>query len=331
MGGQGGASRTAVLVCQGRAVAQGRFAPGRFDDPTAAALLRPDERAVVEEARAGVAPASWGPRLTFEMVSACGEVMAPRTVAIDDALREALARPAPAVQLVILGAGLDGRVWRMPELAGAAVFEVDHPASQRDKRDRARHLAAAGRRPGAAPGDTSRSGTLPTYVAVDFSRDDLAAALAAAGHRRALPTAWIWEGVVPYLTRAEVTRTLQVIADQSAPGSRLIVHYHTPSLSAMLGRWSAAVVGRLAGVTSPMGREPNRSGWTARAMRRAVVARGFEVCQDDSLLTLAGALATPIRHRRSLRNGRVLVADDARSEATGGPAEDGQAGDHLGG
>jgi len=55
--------------------------------------------------------------------------MAPRTIAIDDAVR---ARLNP--QLVILGAGLDGRAWRMGELAAVEVFKVDHPASQEDKR-----------------------------------------------------------------------------------------------------------------------------------------------------------------------------------------------------
>jgi methyltransferase (TIGR00027 family) len=304
MGGQGGASRTAVLVCQGRAVAQGRLALGRFDDPTAVALLRPDERAVVDEVRAGVPPTSPGPRLTFEMVGACGEVMAPRTVAIDDAVREALGRPDPATQLVILGAGLDGRVWRMAELAGVAAFEVDHPASQRDKRDRARNLAAG-----------AGAGASPAYVSVDLSRDDLAAALAAAGHRRALATVWIWEGVVPYLTRAEVTRTLRTITDRSAPGSRLIIHYQTPSVTALLGRWAAGLLSRLSRRSSPMGREPNRSAWTSRAMRRAVTARGFVTIGDDSLLSLARRFDTPVRHRRSLANSRILVSDAVTPDA----------------
>ncbi len=72
--------------------------------------------------------------------------MVPRTVAIDEALREAVGGAdgeavgdrgvRRAEQLVVLGAGLDGRPWRMPELAAVAVFEVDHPASQRDKLDR---------------------------------------------------------------------------------------------------------------------------------------------------------------------------------------------------
>jgi hypothetical protein len=37
-----GASHTAVPVCQGRAAAQGRAAPGRFSHATATALLRDD-------------------------------------------------------------------------------------------------------------------------------------------------------------------------------------------------------------------------------------------------------------------------------------------------
>ncbi|EIV92067.1 class I SAM-dependent methyltransferase [Frankia sp. QA3] len=328
MGGTGGASRTAVMVCQGRAVAHGRLAPDRFDDPTAMAFLLPVERGIVDEVRAGVAPAGWGPRLTFEMVRACGEVMAPRTVAIDEAVRQALptigdlataagpgtdaadaehapdadgggsgggAVPAAAAQVVILGAGLDGRAWRMAELAATPVFEVDHPASQRDKRDRAGELAPVG--------------SSPRFVPVDFSRDDLAAALAAAGHRRSVPTIWIWEGVVPYLTRGEVARTLRIVGDRSAAGSRLIVHYHTPAPSAPLGRWAARLLSALSRQSNPMTREPNRSVWTPAAMRRAVGVRGFAVARDDSLLTLAKDLATPVQHRRSLRNGRILVAD----------------------
>jgi hypothetical protein len=114
------ASRTAVLVCQGRAVAHERLAVGRFEDPTAMALLRGAERAAVERARADGAPNGWADRMDVEMLHANAEVMVPRTVAIDDAVRQ---RPNP--QLVILGAGLDGRAWRMPELADVDVFEVD--------------------------------------------------------------------------------------------------------------------------------------------------------------------------------------------------------------
>src|SRR3954454_10506146 len=126
------ASRTAILVCQGRALAHGRLAVGRFEDATAEQLLRPPERAAVQRARADVPPRGWADRIEFETLNANAEVMAPRTVAIDDAVRE---RSNP--QLVILGAGLDARAWRMPELGAVDVYEVDQPASQRDKRERA--------------------------------------------------------------------------------------------------------------------------------------------------------------------------------------------------
>ena len=46
---RGEASRTAVLVCQGRAAAHDRIAVGRFSDPVAMSLLDDDERIVVEQ------------------------------------------------------------------------------------------------------------------------------------------------------------------------------------------------------------------------------------------------------------------------------------------
>lgn len=118
------ASRTAVLVCQGRAAAHERIAPQRFTDPTAMTMLRADERVPVEQVRTGTPPRGARDRLGFETVRASAEVVVPRTVAIDEAVR---ARTAP--QLVILGAGLDGRLWRMAELADVEAYEVDHPAS----------------------------------------------------------------------------------------------------------------------------------------------------------------------------------------------------------
>src|SRR3954468_10536292 len=156
------ASRTAVIVCQGRAVAHERFAKGRFADPTAMPLLRPDEQEQVRQVRAGSPPKDMGARLTYEMIKTGATLIVPRTVAIDEAI---IAHAAP--QVVILGAGLDGRAWRLPALAAVPTFEVDHPASQQDKRDRATALG---------------EDRAPRYVPVDFGRDRLSEALDAAGH-----------------------------------------------------------------------------------------------------------------------------------------------------
>ena len=85
-------------MCQGRAAAHQRIAPDRFSDPTAMAMLRVDDRVPVDQVRAGTPPRDAGARVEFEMVRACAEVMVPRTVAIDEAVR---GRAAP--QLVSIG------------------------------------------------------------------------------------------------------------------------------------------------------------------------------------------------------------------------------------
>jgi methyltransferase (TIGR00027 family) len=283
-------SRTAVLVAQGRAVADGRLAVGRFSDPAAITLLRDDERVPVELVRAGTVPTATRDRMNYEMVQACAEVMVPRTVAIDDAIAE---RAAP--QVVILGAGLDSRAWRMGELAGVPVFEVDQPASQQDKRMRAIGLEM--------PKADVR------FVAVDFGRDRLDAALEEAGHDAGRATTWVWEGVVPYLTRPEVRDTMRVVSMRSAPGSRLVVCYQLPALTAVFGRLVARAMARVADQPDPWAHEPRRSGWTAAAMRELLAANGFIVRRDEDLLALAGALPIEIHHRRSLQASRVAVAD----------------------
>jgi methyltransferase (TIGR00027 family) len=140
-----------------------------------------------------------------------------RTLAIDAALRDAVA--AGVRQLVVLGAGLDARAWRLPELAEVDVFEVDHPATQSFKR------ARVGGRPPLA--------RRVRFVPVDFQRDALGEALAGAGHDAGAPTAWLWEGVVPYLPRPAVRATLADIGERSASRSRLMATYATPQATSL--------------------------------------------------------------------------------------------------
>jgi methyltransferase (TIGR00027 family) len=284
------ASRTAVIVCQARAAADGRFATDRFADPVAIALLHSDEQVVVRQVRTGVPPKTWADRVEFETVRAAADVIVPRTVTIDDAVR---ARAAS--QLVILGAGLDDRAWRMPELAGVDVFEVDHPASQADKRDRV--------------GDLRPLARSVRYVPVDFSRDQLAPGLASAGHQTQIATTWIWEGVVTYLRRHEVAATLRAIRERSTDGSRLIVNYQTMTLSTFLGRMIARAMAATARRRSPWTDEPVRSSWTAGTMSNLLATQGFRVSRDENMLAVASDLTMPVRQRQSLRSGRVAIAD----------------------
>lgn len=285
------ASRTAVLVCQGRAVAHDRLG---LHDPTAYELLRPDEQPAVDRAR-GAAPSGGAARLEWEMLNGTAEIMAPRTLAIDEAIRT-----AHQPQLVILGAGLDGRAYRMPELSTVDVYEVDQPASQQDKRDRL--------------GDLRPTAQRVRFVPVDFRVSGaLGRSLDAAGHDATRPTTWVWEGVVPYLTPAAVKSTVDEVAARSRAGGRLIVNYQARSLAVLAGRAFSIVMAAVSRQPNPLRGEPWRSTWTPATMEALLAGPGLRVERDDDLLTLAHQLGTPATHRRSLRDGRVAVADRTHS------------------
>ena len=87
-----------------------------------------------------------------------------RTRLIDDWIGESIGQ---AEQVVLLGAGFDTRAWRLAALDSVKVFEVDHPATAKVKRER---LQAAG-------ADLNRV----TFVAVDFEIDDFEQRLRDAG------------------------------------------------------------------------------------------------------------------------------------------------------
>lgn len=264
----------------GRALAHGATSESRFADPTAFTLLPDDERTRVERFRRGEKPKRLLARLGYAYLERQSKVMVARTVAIDEAVRA-----AAAPQLVILGAGLDGRAWRMPELKQATVFEVDHPDSQRDKLARAAAL--------------TKAAADVRFVPVDFTRDDLDRALAASGHDPARATTWIWEGVVMYLTTAAIEATLAVIERRSAAGSRLIVLYHTPAI--MRG-----VIGL---ITRRVG-EPFLSYSTAEEMRALLARYGFSVTGDKGMseigLTMCAEIAQATRFAKHLR---IAIAD----------------------
>jgi methyltransferase (TIGR00027 family) len=185
-----------------------------------------------------------------------------RTRAIDDALREAVA--GGATQLVVLGAGLDSRAERLPELAGARVFEVDHPSTQRYKAER---LARMGARPRARA---------VARVAIDFERDRLDEALVAAGLDPAARSFWIWEGVTVYLTPDAIAATLAAVGALSAPGSRLAVTYTRPGR-----RRAPAWLDPLSRVLGSAVGEPLRGMMETDAMFAALAQAGLERVSDE--------------------------------------------------
>lgn len=271
-----------MMVCMARAIAHLEANVPGFSDPTAMALLPDEARARVARFRVEPPPSNPRERVAKRFLERRSQMMAIRTVAIDDVVRE-----AAAPQVVILGAGLDGRAWRMPELRDAIVFEVDHPDSQREKMARTSGLSSTARE--------------VRFVPVDFTRDALDDRLANAGHDAGRPTTWVWEGVVMYLTHSEIEATLGVVARRSTPGSRLVIVYAAPGLVLPLVKLVVQRVG-----------EPFRSVLTPAAMQRLLAAHGFRVVRDDDVPTIARPLSTRAwKATRALKHVRIVAAERA--------------------
>ncbi|MFZ1160913.1 class I SAM-dependent methyltransferase [Mycobacterium sp.] len=135
------------------------------------------------------------------------DYQAVRTHYFDSYFNEAVA--AGIRQVVILAAGLDSRAFRLDWPAGSTVYEIDQPQVVAYKTST---LESAG----AAPTADRRT------VQIDL-RDDWAAALTAAGFDPSQPTAWLAEGLLPYLPAEAQDRLFEILTGLSAPGSRVAV------------------------------------------------------------------------------------------------------------
>jgi len=145
-----------------------------------------------------------GPRGIYEYVSA-------RTKLFDEVYRKSLADSCE--QAVILGAGFDTRAVRYHGAnCGTRIFEVDTPVTQQMKK------LLLERNGIVVPGEV-------TFVPVDFTGDDLAAALDRAGYRADRKTLFLCEGVTMYLPEAAVRRLLAFIRENAASGNLLIFDY----------------------------------------------------------------------------------------------------------
>ncbi len=185
--------------------------------------------------------------------------LAARERYIDDLLQANL--DSGLEQLVILGAGLDSRAYRvgMPE-RGLPVYEVDHPATQQVKLDRVKTIF------GAVPGHV-------TFVPIDFNTQTLEGQLRASGHDPLLRTLFIWQGVTMYLTAEAVDSTLAFIACDSAAGSSVVFDYICASaLSAGRKRGEVASMQRYRGLTG----EGLTFGIEEGQIREFLALRGFD-------------------------------------------------------
>ncbi|NNH72552.1 SAM-dependent methyltransferase [Nocardia uniformis] len=164
-----------------------------YDDPLA--------QWFVDAAREGFTAERW------ERVDALsGQFYEGRTVGVrlvDDRVREAVGQGIR--QIVLIGAGLDTRAFRMEWPAQTRIFEVDLPETFGFKEPVLRKAEA-------------RPRCERQVVAVDL-RDEWAETLIAQGFRVDQPTLWVDEGVLGYLSAEEALRAAAIITELSAPGS----------------------------------------------------------------------------------------------------------------
>jgi methyltransferase (TIGR00027 family) len=195
----GAASRTALGAAAHRAAHQSLEHGLVFSDPFAVAILGDDAAPVI----AAVTQRPEGRGLRF--------FIAARSRFAEDAARSAVERGVR--QILVLCAGLDTFAYRLdaPDLR---IFELDHPATQRDKR---RRLAEA------------RIAEPPhiAYIAYDFEQGSLTEALGRGGLDTREPTFVMWLGVTPYLDEAAVFATLSEMA--RFPGAvEIVFDYANP-------------------------------------------------------------------------------------------------------
>jgi methyltransferase (TIGR00027 family) len=183
-------SRTAEQNAAFRAAESWRPSGVRLlNDPYAAQLLPAGLRALAWLSSVPIAGGGLNWFVETRWPGARSSIIA-RTRLIDEWLCEAVGTGVK--QMVLLGAGFDSRAWRLPALADASVFEVDHPATSAEKRSRLAGLGA----------DLAHV----RFVPVDFDRQMPADGLVQAGFDPLQRAVVIWDGVTNICSPRRSTR-----------------------------------------------------------------------------------------------------------------------------
>ena len=191
--------------------------PAAYGDPAADEALARDVAAA-----ARVAP---GPMRDY---------LRARTRFFDTEVTGALDRGCP--QVVIGAAGYDGRALRYAK-HGVRWFEVDHPATQLDKRSRLDRLGID-------------SGHI-RFVPADFTTDPVADLLLSAGLAPGQPSLFLLEGVAVYLERPVLQALLRHLRRAAGDGSMLAISLSVTTGSAGQAARRAAFQEAVAAVGEP--------------------------------------------------------------------------------
>ncbi|NJQ15919.1 class I SAM-dependent methyltransferase [Streptomyces bohaiensis] len=199
-GVDGGVGVTALLVAAARAIETHRH-DSLAQDPFAEHFVRAAPGCAgwpvrVQHAAGGDANPLWGRFARYFGL---------RTRVLDDFVQGALGTGAR--QVVLLGAGLDTRAFRLDRPTDSVVYEVDRAGVLAFKEQVLEELAAV-----------PRGGRVA--VPVDL-RDDWVSALTGAGFDPAAPSIWLAEGLLFYLPPEAETYLVQTVDRLTADGSAL--------------------------------------------------------------------------------------------------------------
>lgn len=189
-------SMTALAVCALRAHESKKPENERLIfDPLASKLCGSDlpDINLLSEAQTGKSTDFW---IDF---------LAVRTRWIDDMLVALTPK-----QLVILGAGLDCRAYRLEALRAVPTYEVDFPEVLAAKQTLLQ--------------DEAPLAELRT-VKANLSINDWVKELCTAGLRADHPSVWLLEGLVGYLTQEELAELFGRVRTIAAPGSKLVISF----------------------------------------------------------------------------------------------------------
>jgi methyltransferase (TIGR00027 family) len=197
-----GVGRTALITAYARAQ-ETRLSNRLFEDHVASLIIA---EVLGVPAHDGAALPRFGPARedgSSELWTALYALFTGRTPFYDRYLVDRV--KAGCRQIVILGAGMDARAFRLPLGTDCTVYEIDTAAVLNFK---ANVVAKNGIEPAVrrVPVDTDL-------------RDDWVGALTMAGFDPSRPTAWLAEGLLMYLTPSQADALLSAISAASAPGS----------------------------------------------------------------------------------------------------------------
>jgi methyltransferase (TIGR00027 family) len=287
----GSVSRTALGTAAGRAVESCHSKNDRlFEDPFAREFLPFSYWAIVSLlCLPGIGAALLSMR-ERQLPGIMGNLLC-RTRFIDDVLGDAIRRGFD--QLVILGAGLDSRAYRIPGIEKIHVIEVDHPITQEWKKGRLKRIF------GVFPSHV-------TFVPIDFDRQELSVAMQQADFRADARTFFIWEGVTQYITLVAADATLRFISSSAGPENEIVFTYIDGRIidGSLRSEGSDSLIANLR-----RHGEPWIFGIAPAGLDAYLAARGFELVEEAGASEYRERYLKPLGRRMNIFEGeRVVLA-----------------------